>query len=267
MKGNLIFAFLLSISALLSSNALAVTFNDGGVHDVDYLIERIVEYPEDPGADPIVIQEGNLIIDSDAPNAYTTVNLLEGGHILRGEVRIENQGCLNMYGGTVEWADVKVRNNGTFNMYNGSIQPWSVQVWDDSIATIYDGTVDELHLDNNGHVEVMGGEFTDLVQSFGYSHLDIYGGIFNTYLAATGHGTITLYGSFNLPYGTYMHTSTESGSYDERFITGELASGQTITDLRCINLLSSTLVLAPVPEPATMVLLGLGGLMLRKRKA
>ena len=129
-------------AVLLSSNSFADLFNDGGVHNIDYTIERIVEYPEDdPMADPVIIQEGTLIIDRYAPGAHTTVNLLDGGHIIKGEVRIENQGCFNMYGGSVEWANVNVRDHGTFNMYNGTVYPWDISVWDDGVATIYDGNM------------------------------------------------------------------------------------------------------------------------------
>ena len=268
MKTKLIVT-LLSISAILSSNAFAVTFNDGGTHNIDYTIEHIVQW-EDPDTgvpldEPIIIQEGCLYIDRDAPGMHTTVNLLAGGHIISGELKIQNQGCLNMYSGaSVNWADVDVSGSGTFNMYGGSVSPWTVLVKDSGTTNIYNGSVAELLTDYVSSAKIMGGVFSD-IHSFRNSKIDIYGGKFNTNLASVNSSTITLYGSFNLAYGTYTCTAPLNGNYDTRYLTGTLASGETTTNLQCLTFTGSHLVLAPVPEPATILLLTLGGLILRKK--
>lgn len=74
----------------------------------------------------------------------------------------------------------------------------------------------------------------------------------------SGSGQLGL-GTYTLAWGAYVNSISENRAVPYSAITGDQSGSSD-------HSLSGTLTITAVPEPATMCLLGLGGLLLRKRK-
>ncbi len=127
------------------------------------------------------------------------------------------------------WEDSK------FNMYEGSVVSY-VDMYNSSEFNMYDGSV--------------GGD----IKSGFSSSVYIGGGLLNEDLIMQGYSELTVDGSgFNYPYGTY---TSMNGT-----LTGTLANGDAINNWFELHDYSTMTL---TPEPSTLLLLGLGAVMLRK---
>lgn len=153
-----------------------------------------------------------------------------------------------------------VGNNATLNMLGGTIYKLEV-------AGYHEDRPDPLTDTIAGQINIYGGTFS--------------GGKFDDIVL--GHeGTITIFGSNftidgeSIAYGSYQKEDFDLVLNDGRWdyfggqISGTLASGEAIDNSFAFFHEESTpcfatLELAPAPEPATMLLFGLGGVLLRKR--
>ena len=152
-----------------------------------------------------------------------------------GELFVGDPGSVDMYGGTIL---VKLQFGGstTGNIYGGEMD-W-LWTWHDAEVNIYGGEIDWLWTDDE-------------------SVVNIYGGSLNV-LASFPDSTVYLYA-----YDTAYHPDggLDNGPWIEgKYLGDDSAFSFNFNGDDCVP------QLVVVPEPITLVFLGLGCLVLRKRK-
>ncbi len=220
-----------------------VDFNDGGIHEIN--------------SGNSTGQFELVRVDYGYPGMGTTLNIVTGGKIAEA---------------------LSVFENGNTNLLGGEISG-NLFVYDDSRAIIYEGIIGEfLHSGGNSWVTVLGGVVGTEVDAFENSQIDISGGTFS-YVRADGYGQLNISGgSFGVELrATQNSVLTISGSNftiddipveygtvtaSTGILGGILTSGETI-DVPFYTHEDAVMIL--VPEPAMILLLGLGALLLRKR--
>jgi hypothetical protein len=146
---------------------------------------------------------------------------------------------------------VELYNDSTFTLSGG--HAYSVGAGGNSVVEISEGDVFELAGLEYGTIEISGGHIQTL-RAIEACQVDITGGDISN-LFADSSSMIVINGfDFNYGYG-YI-----TDSYG--MLTGTLLSGEMI-NLNFERLGDAQILL--VPEPATLLLFGLGGLVLRKR--
>ncbi len=179
-----------------------------------------------------------------------TLNIIDGGTLTMvyssstsdGDMLLgknSGNGILNMIDGTLTCRDLEVGNGfaGTLNMTGGLIN-----VADDFEISIAGGGVVNL----DGGMIILDGSFE------GDAHLRMYtGGSLN--FGGDGSGILKLIGD---------ESSRVNGYITSGWITSDLGGVAVDLDMNP----GYTTVYAVVPEPATMMLLGLGAVILRKKK-
>ena len=196
-------------------------------------------------------------VDYDYPGMGTTLNVVTGGKIAE---------------------DLGVFENGHVNLLGGEIAG-NLFVAKDSRAVVYGGTIGmALFSVENSWVTVLGGVVGSKVEAFGNSRIDISDGIFN-YVIAGDYGQLNISGgtfknalmtiddSIMTIYGTGFAINGLSVGYgpitvSSGILTGTLASGELINN----NFVCENANIVLVPEPATVLLLGLGALAISPRR-
>lgn len=140
---------------------------------------------------------------------------------------------VDMFGGTIQW--LHTYDSSTTNIYGGDVL-WGIYTNNSSTVNIYGGNID---------LEVLGTRDS--------STLNVYGGGLDVGNSPIFYelSTVNIYG-----YGfDYDGSGVLTGflSDDSSFIFRELSP----SDYAHLNL---------IPEPATILLFGLGGILLRKRR-
>jgi len=224
------------VVSLAGSPSPALHFSDGQVHDIDYEIED------------------NVYVDFGAPGMETTVNLLDGGRIMRGSGSLEahEDSRINIFGGSIE-DDVWIYDRSQVNMSGGAIG-WGLAAYGASQVNISGGSIGvglpghgsqgEVHVLTvvNGlwacatsEVNISGGSIEHDVWIYDSSRVSISGGSIDGDLVLTSSGLLTIHGSDfavnGQPVG-YGGVSSiyEGGPYDEprRHLTGTLPNGAPI---------------------------------------
>lgn len=198
------------------------------------------------------------------------------GHILPGEewanVFIYNDGTLvNMLGGDVD--SIGTYDASMVNVTGGSVS--TLDALEFSIANItggyaysvftrYNSTVNfsgnansvSLGVVDSGIVNMAGGTTTYL-RAGNISSINLYGGIVSEYLNAWDSATVNIYG-----YG--FNYDPSAGSWDGGQLTGFWLDDTPFTidlyDAQTYNHINL------IPEPATVLLMSLGSLILRRRR-
>jgi len=224
MKAKLTITMFIICLFVGQGNAQLV-FDDGGVHNIDWHIDIEEEYH-------VYVRNG------------TTLNLLEEGFI--HFLYVEDSSVVNVS---------NVLRTGAVSMI----------AQDDSVINIY------------------GGRITSILTALNRSTVNIYGGHIGFYINAGLDGVayreidtsvVTFYGhhfaidGVDVAYGEINISVGENDSVSG-FLTGILANGESIGGLpfqpNFYIYDNSRIVLAETaPEPATILLLGLGSLFLRK---
>jgi hypothetical protein len=222
-----------------------IEYSDGGTHDITSVISDTVW------------------VDHAAPGMYTTVNLLAGGNI--GELSVYQDGRANLLGGTL------MRTPWGYDCYG------HLYAYDRSQVAMSDGATGDLIAHDSSHLAISGGVVWDDVVAYDNSQVTISGGILKNCLFLTDGShvilsggiierqiylrkwsTLTIYGSdfvFNgSPIGGSVLELHNLWSYPPwSFLTGVLANGDALD------------VYLYTPEPAMVLLLGLGGMVLRRK--
>ncbi len=229
---------------------------------------------------PAICQATSLTFTEDGTivsGAYDDVTIMSTATVgmtggIVGDMYIQNLGTLNFEGGTIEgaelWSSAKfnlegasfdntlsLNNSSIFNLNSGTFSGL-IYGYEHSHSSINDGQALGIDFEMSSYAiaDIYGGEVTiDFVHLHGDSVLNVYGG------DVTFTNGFSLYedGEINVHYSDIIE-------WDE-IITGyHLLDGSEFMldqfsqyEIDQINF---------VPEPATFLLLGLGGLLLRKKK-
>ncbi len=201
-----------------------------------------------------------VFLDYNMPgNPGTHVDIVDGGEVTLA--RAHNRSSITMNGGTV------VRH---------------LQATDDSSIIFSGGTVGGvLHATDNGRITMTGGHSANRVQAVGESRITMSGGSVGNSLNVYYSGTIYLDGTdfevngIELTNGDKLSDFVplvEDDDHDKYIgtITGTLADQSPLNTAFFIfntEIYAGTADIYIIPEPCSLVLLGLGGLVLRRGKS
>ncbi|MBL7146517.1 MAG: PEP-CTERM sorting domain-containing protein [Phycisphaerae bacterium] len=250
MKRQTLFISVLVVFLFVSTKwCYSLTLSDGGTYDISYTLT------------------GSNFVQNN-----TTLNLITGGRVSQYNtyLKMQNTSTLNVNGGSVDcW--MYAEDYSHVNLLNGEIE--RIYVEDSSQFNMTGGTTYFLYGSTDNQIEISDGS-VHVMEFSGTSQINWTGGQTINHLSSRPVITpkINLYDSAFLTisgsdfaidgtpvsYGTYTIDDYANGQ-----ITGTLLNGDIIDTPFSIGQ-SSSIVL--IPEPATLVLLALGGLALRKRK-
>lgn len=284
--GLSVWAVVLIVYFACPKAGVGVDFDDGGVHNIDYKISELVR------------------VDYHSPGMGTKVNLFDGavighpyssslwawedslvnvfGGLFKNKIAGFNNSQIIVSGGTVE-TDLEAHDNAKVIFSGGWVKDdlisygkshvtinggWldeSLRMYDYSHVTISGGTLEgcRVQTHNDSQLIITGGLVSANIQTYDNSEAFISGGqigeTFYLYdLEVYGFSTITIQGSgFNYDYGSIPDFSG--------LLTGTLADGGPIsTNFRRMSDKANIIL---IPEPATLFLLGLGAVMLRRKRS
>ncbi len=251
-----------------TQRAAAVTVNDGGIHDVPPEFGGLIGSQLDiSNSSTVNLNSGGSVVRS-----------ASGGGISRTGVRIlDSDSLLTMRSGSLVDIDttggsaesIGIRASGMFEIVGGQVSAFAQGGAADGYGLIAQtgskirikggtitgsasggGSLAYGVLVNGGMVNIMGGNIVGSASGGGATSRDL----------RVTNGMVTIFGSdFNLPFGEVVPTSGN--------ITG-LVGGENV-NFSFSRTGSGVIVLQKaVPEPATasLALLGLGGLAMRRRR-
>ncbi len=259
--------------SVLESNA-EVVFSGGGTFQIDYEINDNVLVRSDSGLTTVNVVAGGRITDIMRAIQNGRINILGGevdgvvyatsgpvtvsGGILKS--RLYNHNHVEVSGGIVQGVFETYLNN-TAIVSGGELQN-GVQIYGESYANISGGQIQRVYARDDSDVDITGGLFTDGAFATNNAVLDITGGLFDGTIDVRYNAVITIHGTgFNYPYG---EIPVNSGT-----LTGMLDSGEAMNNDFSISHYGAGYdgaAIVLVPEPATLLLLGLGAVMVRKRR-
>ena len=227
-----------------------VIFDDGWTHNITWLINDTV-----------------IVYDDDFFGQTTTVNVLDGGKI--GSLMTYENSIATVSGGTTY--GITAFDNSIVTVSAGQIGD-SFQAIQNSTVTLSGGSIsDDLSVGENSIAVVSGGSVGGELITYNNSIVTVSGGLIGGIIKAglwpticstkiTFKGTNFAINGHSVDYGTF-----DTGGQDSVHgtITGTLANGDPLNNEFYING-DSNIVL--IPEPATLLLLGFGGLVLRKKR-
>lgn len=204
----------------------------------------------------------SLVLCSGLPKLFGAI-ILSDGQIHNIDYRISDS----------LWIDYQAPGiQTTVNLLDGSRIDYWLEPYGDSRVNIigaYSGRLG-LRAYDRSQVEISAGWMGDYLQAWDNTRIDMFGGSMLGELVSGNSAILTVHGSnFAIdgqPFGYGELTSMLGGySYDEpvRHLTGTLANGETIDNDFYIGH-DAQIVL--IPEPATLLLLALGAVMLRRKR-
>jgi hypothetical protein len=153
-------------------------------------------------------------------------------------------------------------NSADVNMTGGTIV--SLDEFNSSQINMQAGLVSQgTSLWNQSQLSMTGGKLSQFLEVHDSAVADLHGGRLDGWLYAADTSVIYVYG-----YG--FDYNPLAGTKNGGLLTGSWANGQTFGLNLLDNLQTNTItyqhiILHQIPEPATLLLLGLGGLILKKQ--
>jgi len=207
--------------------AAIVDIRDGGVHTINNTVYQNDQVYLDYPGDGFT-----------PPDPGTHLNIVNGADILY--VEAWNNSTIDMTGGFIYYG-ISALGNSKVSISGGDV--WDIQAVQDSEITISGGIFNSFSAYINGTIKLVGTDFA----------VD---------------GTPVSAGDKLSDFGTFVENGTQD--YYTGTITGTLEDGSSLDNTFFIyntGDYAGTGDIFIVPEPATLTLLGLGGLLFRKRKA
>ena len=242
------------VLSLAASPILSVVdFNDGGIHNIDYLINETVR------------------VDYQTPGMQTTVNLLDGGVIIGRDYLVAYENShVNILGGFLN-GGLLAHGSSQVDVSAGVISN-DFCAYDSSQVAISGGRLYyDLDACHTSYLVISGGYIGSDLYVSDNSQADILGGFIRSQLDFWDSAVVTIHGSnFAVDgqafgYGELTSVFGASPAYEpSRCLTGTLASGEPIDNYFYIGHDAKIIL---IPDPAMVCLVGLGGLsILRNRK-
>jgi hypothetical protein len=215
---------------------------------------------------------GGSVSNPDAWNS-STANI-SGGSV--NNLRAWNSSAVNITGGTVYY--LTAYNSNTVDISGGSID-YILQVMHNSLVSISGGSVTYINAIDSSVVNISGGSVNSYLYAYEYSVVNISGGfianlkVWNSSevdisggqvdnLCACDSSLVTFHGrDFLASDGLFL--------YGDRVLGTGLLSGEWMDGTpwaMSIGYHDPTATIWAIPEPATLFLLGLGAVMLRRKK-
>ncbi len=182
-------------------------------------------------------------VDYQTPGQFTFVEVADGGDM--EYLGAYEDGIITVSGGHV--LNLHAYDNGSMTVTAGQVG--IAELLDNSQATISGGNFGIFWAMGSSNVTISGGTFGDIYSGY-YSGDDAI-------LEIIGED-FTLDGT-PIDYGQYYTSDFTSGR-----LAGTLLNSDTLNS--DIYIAENASIILTVPEPATVLLFGLGGLMLRKRQ-
>ncbi|MCJ7777875.1 MAG: PEP-CTERM sorting domain-containing protein [Sedimentisphaerales bacterium] len=249
----------------------SIYFDDGGYHKIDYILDA------------------QVYVDRSSPGVGTQLELVEGGGIAPGEdygsIYAFNDSQVTISGGQIGWS-LEAHDRSKANLTGGYL---GCEFFSSSINTAYisGGSVRAAIAYGNGSLDISGGTFRWSVETQGSTQAVITGGniagihcLDSSRMYISG-GTILGYinaGYYNDASSLITFYGSDFAINGQPVALGEYASsycsysGQvtgTLTDGSLLNTsfgLKGNADILFIPEPATVLLVGLGVLVLRRRR-
>jgi formylglycine-generating enzyme required for sulfatase activity len=223
-----------------------IYLDDGEIHDVNYPVND------------------EVWVDWDSPGMETTVNWLEGASMglnLR-HLRAYEDSRINIAGGSLD-EDMYAFDRSLVTVNDGRIR--GLEVYNEAQVNIVGGTMNGVIAHDNSEVIIldsdrrMGGRGNGIGRIYCYeeSRATVSGGTIGPILVFD-ESVLTLIGSDfsingeSVGYGQYFSDPRITN------IEGTLANGDSLFS-RCSILDNSSIILAPVPEPATVEMVAIPG--------
>ncbi len=246
MKRHTLIAASVVVLSICCDHAAALVFKDGGAHIIDYAVYEPV------------------YVDQSAPGVGTKVDLLDGGLILAW-IDAYQDSRVNILGGRVS-GSVNAYGASHITVVGGEIGG-PVYCREDSRLDISGGSMGAwVQSLGSSEVTMSGGEINLFVEAWDNSRVTISGGTIGGRIAAVREGLITLTGSNFAVNGTPVAYGDFASDYAiNGTLTGILANGDTLNN--SFSLVHPGADITFIPEPATILLLGLGGLGVPRKRA
>ncbi|MGA1979347.1 MAG: PEP-CTERM sorting domain-containing protein [Sedimentisphaerales bacterium] len=211
-------------------------------------------------------------VDYQTPGMKTTVNILGGGGTgLSHSLTVYEDGFVNIFNESMVGYVCAV-GRSQVSIFGGCIGLGGVVAMNSSQVNISGGWINSGVSGIGGQVNISGGSICNpgWLEVYGTCRTYLSGGSIYSDLNLNSDGILTIYGSDfavnSQPVGYGELTSLLGGWYNMepcRRLTGMLASGHQIDNDFYIGE-NAKIVL--VPEPATLLLLGLGAVMIRRKR-
>jgi hypothetical protein len=223
----------------------AVIFDDGQLHEVSYVINDDVRVKDN-------IHEA------------TSLKLITWG-VINGSLEVHDTSKITISGGQVTQY-LRAYGSSQITLSEGKIgMQFFAEGWSSVIMS--GGLIDDvMTIQGNSKVTISGGKISQWVTTDNTSNLTVSGGLF----AGSSHdfyvgyqSVVTFIGSDfaingnSVAYGQYYASDFAGGT-----LTGTLANGDMLNS--GFNIYDNASIVL-TPEPATLLLLGLGAVILRKR--
>ena len=167
-----------------------LTLGDGGVHNIDYAVNE------------------DILVDFELPGLQTTVNMLDGGSIPRGNYPYHHlkgfeDSIINILGGSIDGL-LYAYDSSQVTISGGSVHTLAAE--GTSRVTVSGDSMDRLFAEENSQVTVSGGSIERL-WARDTSQLAVSGGSIKLYFTAHGNSRATVSGGSIEPY---LHASDKS---------------------------------------------------------
>jgi hypothetical protein len=270
---------------IVLAGALLVLTANGVLADLIFWDDGAIR----PPIDHLSYKDDTIIIGGMDYYPATSAELKDGGQVY--DLQGYHNASITISGGHVS-GSVLVSENASLTMSGGLVEA-HVTAYLDATVNISGGSIGALTaFDTNGSITMSGGSIEYYLKTEGYSAVAISGGTIGGELQAEYHSTITLDGSNFVVtdldgkttkllsgdalsgLGSFVENGTTD--YHTGTITGILANGDVLNNQFEIYNVGSHYTsegyiqydpeIIIVPEPATLMLIALGGLALSRRK-